>query len=175
MTNDFDHILKESILGKTPGRTPLTTKEEHRLATASLVEQAQRRLRIFTYDLDAPVYDQALFSDAVKRLAIQSHHSIIQILLQNNQSVQRNGHQIIRLMRQLPSRIELRRPPLDYIDHPENFLIVDGCGYIHRELYTRYEGTVDFYDPHQTQRLEEFFSDVWEHSEADSELRRLSL
>lgn len=175
MTEEFECKLEESILGKTPGRILLSTKEQHCLATAHLVNQTQRRLRIFTYDFDAPVYDQLPFLDAVKRLAVSSHHAIIQVLLQQNQSVQRNGHHIIRLMRQLPSRIELRRPPLDYIDHPENFLVVDRCGYIHRELYTRYEGVIDFHDPLQAQRLEEFFTDVWEHSEPDSELRRLSI
>ena len=78
-------------------------------------------------------------------------------------------------MRQLPSRIELRRPHPDYVDHSENFLVVDRIGYIQRELYTRYEGTTDFYAPLEAQRLEDFFSDVWERSEPDSELRRLSL
>jgi len=175
MHTEFSAILEQSVLGKTPGRILLSTKEQHREAAAQLVSQANRRISLFTYDLDAPVYDQSPFLDAIKRLAIQSPHSKISILLQDNQRVQRNGHRLIRLMRQLPSRIELRRPHPDYIEHPENFLLVDGVGYIQRELYTRYEGIIDFYAPLEVRRLEEFFSEVWEQSEPDSELRRLSL
>lgn len=175
MQTEFNSMLEQSILGKTPGRILLSTKEQHREATAHLAAQAVRRLSLFTYDLDATIYDQIPFLDAVKALAIHSHHSKISILLQNNQSVQRNGHRLIQLMLQLPSRIELRRPHPDYIDHPENFLIADGTGYTHRKLYTRYEGEADFYAPLEVQRLEEFFLEVWERSEPDSELRRLSL
>jgi len=175
MHTELNSMLEQSVLGETPGRILLSTKEQHREAAAHLATQANRRISLFTYDLDAPVYDQPSFLDAIKRLAIQSQHSKISILLQNNQRVQRNGHRLVRLMRQLPSRIELRRPHPDYIDHPENFLIVDGVGYIQRELYTRYEGVIDFYAPLEVQRLEEFYLEVWERSEPDSELRRLSL
>ena len=175
MQTEFSSKIEQSVLGKTPGHILLSTKEQHREATTHLAAQAKRRLSLFTYDLDAPVYDQLSFLDAIKRLAIQSQHSKISILLQNNQLVQRNGHHLIRLMRQLPSRIELRRPHTDYIDHPENFLVADGAGYIQRELYTRYEGVADFYAPLEAHRLEDFFLEVWERSEQDSELRRLSL
>ena len=101
--------------------------------------------------------------------------AVIRILLQDNIRVQREGHRLVEMVRHLPSRIELRRPHADYIDHAENFLVVDGVGYIQRELYSRYEGVADFYAPLISQRLEDFFTEVWERSEPDTDLRRLSL
>lgn len=175
MFRDLTKTLEGRILGQTAGHMPLYEKDEHRQVAARLAEQARRRLLLFSYDLDAPIFDQQPFLDSVKKLAISSHQSVIRILLQDNIRVQREGHRLVELARSLPSRIELRRPHADFTDHAENFLVVDGAGYIRRELYSRYEGTADFYAPLVAQRLEGFFAEVWERSEPDSELRRLSL
>ncbi len=167
--------LEACVLGESSDRIALSTQEELRHASLCLVRQARHKVSIFSYDLDAPIYDQLPFIEALKQFAIHSHLAQIRILLQDNKRVQRDGHRILELCRRLPSRMELRRPPRDYVDHPENFLVVDGIGYIKRELYSRTEGFVSFHEPLEARRLDEFFEEVWERSEPDSELRRLSL
>lgn len=175
MNNDLSTELDKRVLGQTPGHIHLHTCTDHYLVSTRLARQAHHSLHIFSYDLDAPVYGQASFIEAAKQFAITNRNALIKILLQDNGCVQRKGHRLIDLGRKIPSRIELRRPHPDYIDHPENFLIADGLGYIRRDLYTRYDGIVDFHAPLNTQKLEGFFSEVWERSEPESDLRRLSL
>jgi hypothetical protein len=164
-----------AVLGESSGKLHLSGVTECREAALCLSRQATRSIYIFSYDLDSQIYNQGEFIEAVKNLAIRSEHSRIKILLQNNDKVQREGHRLIQLWRRLTSKIELRRPSPDYIDHTENFLLVDETGYLHRKLYTNYEAAVDFNSRFETNRFVMFFNEVWEQSEPDSELRNLHI
>jgi hypothetical protein len=172
---DPTQLLDAAILGKSDGQIPLHGPSECRHAAQRLAEQARHKLFLFSYDLDAPVYDQAPFIEAAKNLAIRSPMSQIRILLQDNERVQKEGHRLVALWRRLTSKIEIRRPHPDYIDHPENFLLVDETGYLRWDLYDRYEGRADFHAMLDAGRYADFFQEVWERSEPDSELRRLHI
>jgi hypothetical protein len=176
MPNKDTHSkLDQAVLGISSGTILLQGQEACRHAALRLVDQAHRKLQILSYDLDAPIYDQAPFLAAVKNLAIRSRYSQIQILLQTNERVQKEGHRLIELWRRLTSVIEIRRPHPDYIDHPENFLLVDDCGYLQWDLMNRYEGSADFQAKLDTGRYADFFKEVWERSELDSDLRHLHI
>jgi hypothetical protein len=101
--------------------------------------------------------------------------SCLYILLQDGRSAVQNGHRIIELSRRLNSRIQIRRPPAEYLDFGETFLLADNSGYLQRPLYSRYEGTASFNNPGTTRRLKQYFMEVWEHSQPDVEMRRLHI
>jgi len=168
-------LLAEATLGQTPGRILLEDRRAFQLASQCIVEQATKRIEIFSYNLDAPLYDRAPFLQALKSLALHSRFSRLRILLQNNERVRVQGHRLLELSRRLPSRIEIRRPHPDYIDHLENFLVVDRVGYIRRPIHSRYQGEADFSAPAEAVKLSKFFSEVWQCSESDSQLRLLHL
>ncbi len=140
-----------------------------------MTEQATRSIDILSHDLEARLYDQRPFLEAVKRLSIRSRFSRVRILLQDNSRVQQQGHRLIEMASRLPSRIEIRRPHPDYIDHPENFLIVDARGYIRRHRGNGYQGEADYDNRLQAAQLTRLFSEIWECSEVDSCLRQLHL
>ncbi|MET0104546.1 MAG: acyltransferase [Sedimenticola sp.] len=175
MTTSALETLPQQVLGENSGRIILQTVEENRLASLHMALQAKRHLDIFTYDFDAPIYNQRDFLDAVKQLAIRSRESRIRILLQENEKVQKQGHRFIELARRLPSAIAIRHPYKDYEDMPENFMIVDETGYIYRDTYTQYDADAVFSDRLAAGKLASLFNEIWERSESDSELRRLSL
>lgn len=176
MTNSDNLLfLNEAVLGESSNKLHLRGVSECKLAALNLANQANRSIYIFTYDLDSQIYNQTDFIDAVKNLAIRSEHSRIRILLQNNEKSQREGHRLIHLWRRLTSKIEVKKPPVDYIDHPENFLLADNTGYLRRKLHTDYEAIVDFSSRLEANKLSIFFNEVWEQSEPDSELRSLHM
>ncbi len=168
-------LLDAAILGKSDGQIVLHGPTECRHAAQRLAEQARQKLFLFSFDLDAPIYNQEPFLAAVKNLAIRSPMCQVRILLQNNERVQKEGHRVVDLWRRLTSKIEIRRPHPDYIDHPENFLLVDDTGYLRWDLYDRYEGRADFHAKLDAGRFANFFQEVWERSEPDSGLRRLHI
>lgn len=175
MSKEIEELINKQQIGSTSTKLRLTEISEYRLACQHLAEQAHRSLFIFSYDLDASLFDQQPFIDAVKQLALQGRSNHIQILLQNNERVQREGHRLIELSRKLTSKIEIRHPHSDYIDTSENYIIADTTGYIRKRMHSGYEGEMDFNDPLVAKNLAEHFSVIWERSEPDSSLRRLYL
>ncbi len=174
-STDVTERIEQATLGQSDGKLLVRNPDECRLAALRFALQAQNRVEIFSYDLDAPLYNTEPFIEALKQLALRSEHSRIRILLQDNGRVQKEGHRLIALWRRLTSRIELRRPHPDFIDHQKNFLLADGQGYLQWDLSHRYEGVADFHSPLQTRQYIEFFNDVWERSETDSQLRNLHI
>lgn len=165
----------ELRLGISGLEIDLLTRAETRYASRLIVQQCQASVDIFSRDLDAPLYDQEPFLEALGDLCLRTRKARVRILVQDPTTAIRRGHRLIELSRRLSSVIELRQPHPDYRRHNEAFLVADGCGCIHRALADRYEGTVNFYAPVAAQRALAFFTEVWERSESSPEFRRLHL
>ena len=161
--------------GKTESGALLDGSEEARRIALALALNAQRSLRIYTRDLDNPVYNTREFVKAVTGLATRSQYSFIHILIQDSTYVVKNGHRLIELAYRLTSKIKLRNPSYEYRNYNEAFLVADETGLIHRRIADRYEGTADFRNPLKARNLAYFFDEVWEKSAPDPELRRLHL
>ncbi|HHH40024.1 MAG TPA: acyltransferase [Sedimenticola sp.] len=154
---------------------PLDGVVAFREAARELAEQARRTLDILTLDLEAPLYDQTPFLAAVKQLALRGNLGRIRVLLLDNERVRQHGHRLLELATRLPSRIEIRRPPPEHADHPENFLVADRRGYLHRHRGNGYAGETHPDYRLRATRLARVFDEIWERSEQDSTLRRLHL
>ena len=162
-------------LGETDELFHLHTEEDHLIHAAGMLRQARRDMALFTYDLDPAVYDQTAFLEAFKALALRSRHSRLRILLQDNTLVLQRGHRLLELAQRLPSVIEIRRPHEDFRDHPENFLLVDDSGYLHKRGLEGYSGIACYHNRHRVNRLLAVFDEAWEHGTPDRELSRLHL
>ena len=153
----------------------LQTRGEAAHASELMAQQCRESMEIFSRDLDAPLYDSVPFLEALGNLCRGNHNARVRILVQDPVAPIKHGHRLIELARRLSSSIELRQPHPDYRRCNEAFLIADGCGLIHRPLADRYEGSASFYDPVNAQRKLDFFTEVWERSEAHPEFRRLHI
>lgn len=151
----------------------LQTRAECRHASELMVQQCLAKLDIFSRDLDASLYDQAPFLQALGALCLRNRRARVRILVQDPMTAVKRGHRLIELSRRLSSSIEIRQPHPDYRQHNEAFLVADDCGLIYRPLSDRYEGSASFYTPVQAERKTAFFTEVWERSEAHPDLRRL--
>lgn len=166
---------EQQQLGENRERLILHQRSDFQQVTEKMAREARRSIDIFTFDLDKPIYDRPGFLDAAKQLALHTPKIAIRVLLQQSEKVEKEGHRLVDLARRLTSRIEIRRPHPDYIDHPENFMIVDRIGYLRRSLAERYEGEANFCQPMESRLLSEFFTEVWDRSQVESALRRLYL
>jgi hypothetical protein len=165
----------ELRLGVSDLEIELQTCEECRHASEMMVQQCLASLDIFSRDLDARLYDQAPFLQALGSLCLSNRQVRVRILVLDPMTAVKRGHRLIELSRRLSSSIEIRQPHPDYWHHNEAFLVADDCGLICRPLSDRYEGTANFYNPVQAERKTNFFTEVWERSEAHPELRRLHI
>lgn len=175
---DIDHYLQHPDayqLGSTDVELRIASSADNRHAALALAGQANRSLHMFTRDLDAPVYDQTPFIQAVSTLATRSRYSRIQILVQNTERAIKNGHRLIELSRRLPSFVEIRKPNYDYREYNQAFLIADEIGLLRRPITDRYDGTLNFKAPLAAREYLDFFNQVWERSEGDPDLRQLHI
>ncbi len=165
----------ELRLGETALEIELQTRAECQYAGELMVQQCLASLDIFSRDLDALLYDQAPFLQALGALCLGNRKARIRILVQDPITAIKRGHRLIELSRRLSSSIEIRQPHPDYRHHNEAFLVADDCGLVYRPLSDRFEGTANFYNPVMAERKADFFTEVWERSEAHPELRQLHI
>jgi predicted GNAT family N-acyltransferase len=163
------------ILGESNDLFHLHNEDDHLIHAAGMLRQAKRDLAIFSHDLDPEVFDQLPFLEAFKTLALRSRFSRIRVLIQDNTLILQRGHRLVELAQRLPSVIEIRKPSDDFIDHPENFLLVDDCGYLHRKNPDSHIGIACYHNRHRVNRLLALFDDAWEHGSPDRDLARLHL
>lgn len=153
----------------------LQSREQVRAIAQTFAEQAQRTLSLLTVDIEPAIYDQQPFLDAIARLSRQSRDASFRVLLLDSRRVIQQGHRLVELSRRLGSTIQFRCPPQDYQHAGQTFLTCDDTGYINRPLSSRYEGIANFNNPGEVARLNKGFTELWERSEPDSELRLLQV
>ncbi len=167
--------IDDLILGDSDQRVATQSSEEVRQGCLALTQQARRTLDIFTQQLDARIYNNLAFAEALKALATYSRHSLIRILIKDSTPVVKQGSRVVQLSYRISSRIQIRKPPIEYHDEAQEFLIADRKGLMHRRLGHRYEGELNFNEALESRRLLKFFDECWEKSGADPELRHLVL
>jgi predicted GNAT family N-acyltransferase len=181
MANSLNCVGERAIdldlpqLGETSDLFHLHNEEEHLIHATGMLRQAKRDLALFTFDLDPAVYEQPPFLEAFKALALRSRFSRLRILLQDNTLVLQRGHRLVELAQRLPSVIEIRRPHEEFLDHPENFLLIDDVGYLHKKSLENYSGIACYHNRHRVNRLLALFNEAWEHGTTERELARLHL
>ncbi len=138
---------------------------------------SQARLRIWLYDqvLDHELYDRQRFRDLLSGLARNHRNSEIRILVHDDRPLVKRRHQVVELMRRLPSSVNLRLVNSDYPREDQPFMVVDRQGVLFRHRFDRPEGFANFSDSGRGKLLSENFQRMWDTSRPSLELRELPL
>ena len=153
----------------------LTTLEEYREAVAELANRARRNLCIYTPDLEPQLYDQDCFLEPVKRLVLARGHARVRVLISDPARAVREGNRFMQMARRLTSFIDLRNVAVEYRDNPCSFLIADDKAVAYRLVAARWDGVVDYDDPHAVKRHLAYFEEVWVDSLIQPELRATAI
>ena len=167
--------LSEFKLGESDEIIQVGSSEEVAEATLDIAQKACRSLNIFTQALDNRVYNNQALYDAVLKLATHSRHSLVRILSNDSTNVVKRGNRLVELSYRISSRVQIRKPAMEYQEENREFVIADKHGLLQRRIANRYEGDLCFNGAMNVRQLQKFFDDCWEHSAADPELRRLHL
>jgi len=165
--------LSDYILGDTAELQSFDGRLDNREVVLSLCSQAQQQIRIFTPDLENPVYDNPDLIRALTVLTTRNRKTHIKVLIKDSTQAIKTGHRLIELSRRLTSSIFLHRMPAHIENRDTAFLIVDNSGYCHKHVGTLYHGQFNFNDKIKVRDLGKFFDDAWDQSRADPEMRQL--
>ena len=163
----------EYTLGETSGDIVIDSSEDNQTAAIRLVAQGSRSLDIFSRDLEARIFDNMEFADAVRALAVKTRDMHVRILVIDPDPIIKRGHRLVELARRLTSHLEIRKVHEDYCNNPESYLVVDNRGLLHRKLASRYEAVVNFNNPMTATELHHQFSEMWERSKQYMDFKRL--
>ena len=151
----------------------LSSFDETRSAVAEIAATANRRISIYTPDLEMGIYDHDAFLEVAKRLVLSKRYARIRVLISDPVRAVRNGNRFVSLGRRLNTYIEFRNVHEDYREHREAFLVADDQALLYRVDAARWEGIADSYEPAVARRYLGLFDEIWNASVVEQELREL--
>ncbi len=154
-------------------RRVLSSIDETLDAIVGMVSMTNRRISIFTADLEPGIYDEERFLEAVKRLTLGKPFARIRVLITNPSRVVRNGNPFVQLARRLSACIEFRNVDEEYRDHREAFFIADETALVYRVDARKWEGIADKNEPAVARRYLGMFDEIWTASRVETETREL--
>lgn len=154
-------------------RRVLSSLDETLDAIVGMVGMTDRRISIFTADLEPGIYDEERFLEAVKRLTLGKPFARIRVLITNPSRVVRNGNPFVQLARRLSACIEFRNVDEEYRDHREAFFIADETALVYRVDGRKWEGIADKNEPAVARRYLGMFDEIWTASRVETETREL--
>jgi len=141
----------------------------------SMVGQAGQRLWLYDRLLDHDRYDRQRFSELISSLARRHRLSEVRLLIHDDKPLVKRRHQLVELMRRLPSRIELRLVNKDYPYEDQPFLVADREGVVYRHDFAGPSGFAGFADSGRVRLLAENFQRMWDAGHQSLELRELPI
>jgi hypothetical protein len=154
-------------------RWVLSSFEETREAVAEIAAAANRRISIYTPDLETGIYDHDAFLEVAKRLVLSKRYARIRVLISEPSRAVRAGNRFVSLGRRLNTYIEFRNVHEDYRENREAFLVADDHALLYRVDSARWEGIADSYEPAVARRYLGQFDEIWNASVVEQELREL--
>lgn len=143
--------------------------------TDSMVGQANQRLWLYDRLLDHDLYDRQRFRELVSSVARRHRLSEVRLLIHDDQPLIKRRHQLVELMRRLPSRIKLRLVNADHPHEGQPFMLADREGVVYRHDFIRPSGFAAFADSRRVRLLSEQFQRMWDAGQHSLELRELPL
>ena len=162
-------------LGEDKKYILLRNEDDFRNIIMEMCQQATHSIRILSPFLDHKLFNSTELKEVFSALARRNKNTFIEILLYDSHRVVKNSHAILEISRKLPSSISFKivHPELRQQNH--EFVIVDGCGLVHRLDHEVYEGYANFRDVTEANRLTRQFVRAWESGLHDPNLRALRI
>jgi len=148
---------------------------EARELASSMIAQGSRRALLFSRDLDPLLYNNREFETGLLQLLRANPNSHCQVLVQNAEDLFRTDHRLMAVNQQLSSHMQIRLAPIEAHDIMENFLLIDGSGYLQRPNSSVYQGIASFNDPGRVRDLSHNFQQWWDQSSPLTGSRRLHI
>ncbi len=156
-------------------RWVISTQEEMRQAVIKVSLEAERKVSIFTHDLEPGIYDDPEFLEIIKRLVLSQTYARIRVLIAEPSRAVKDGNNFVHLGRRLNTYIEFRHVREDLRTHSEAFCIADQTALVYRLQAQRWDGIADTYEPAVAKLYGTMFDEIWLASEVEMEFRQLGI
>lgn len=157
----------------------LNGPEDTQRALLDLVDGIQRSLHLYTPYVEPRLYNDNEVLDAIRAKIVERPRLRFQLLLPPAASWRRSCPRLLHLLERLSSAMELRtlgkNEPRERPEFAQEFMIADQTALLHLADPRRCLGSHDQAAFGKARELLNFFTEIWEKSQPDPELRRLRL
>jgi predicted GNAT family N-acyltransferase len=144
-------------------------------AVLKVLGRARRTVSISSADLDRAVFGNDRVLQTLSDFARRSRHVHVRVLVEDAKSIADDSHPLLELARRLPSKVEIRRLPDDRTPSRRSFVVVDSVAIWIQPDHEECIGWYNMHDRVEARRLTDEFSELFERSIDDPELRLLNL
>lgn len=164
------------VLGETRGAVSISRFEDLKAHSCHMAAACRRKLAVCAHRLHPEIYNQSCFVEAVRQLIIRHANTRIRILVADTEELARGGSRLVQLAQSMSSSMEIRRRAEEFGGDQRSFMLADDTGFILRNLWNDLNNVrVDYNNPYAVRSLGDDFLSMWEQSEPDPALRRLSI
>ncbi|WP_416394614.1 GNAT family N-acetyltransferase [Allohahella sp. A8] len=163
------------ILGDDPAVHRFSNAADYAEAVLQLATQARYRLLLVTPDLEKGVLDQSAVLDEFVRLVRDQPRNHIRIICADDKPAVQQSNRLAALAQRMTSSLEIRTLRKDVPFPDQVYLIADQSGILLRHDHRSPAGFVCFHDPGLVRRLSDAFTQLWESSEENREIKPLTL
>lgn len=164
-----------TIAGKDDTTWVFETEKDGVDLLDTVAGQASQRIWLYDRLLDHDLYDRKRLRDIFSEMARRNRVCEIRILIHDDKPLVQRRHQLVELMRRLPSKIELRLVNGDYPSDEHPFLLADRQALAYRHRFDSVEGWARFSDSGRVKLHAEIFQRMWDTARPSLELRELPL
>ncbi|WP_152206876.1 GNAT family N-acetyltransferase [Marinobacter changyiensis] len=175
VTSQWEHRTKPLVMGHDDEAWLFDSEANLVALSDSVVNQARQRLWLYDQTLGHDLYDRHRFREILSALARRHRLSEVKLLIHDDKPLVKRRHQIVELMRRLPSKIELRLVNPDHPCGSQPFMLADRSALVYRHGFDTAEGFANFSAPGHVKRLADNFQRMWESGSPSLELRQLPL
>ncbi|RJG14609.1 histone acetyltransferase HPA2 [Pseudomonas cavernicola] len=163
------------ILGSHQPMERFSQPADARAHALALLQQAQRRLCLYSADLEPWLYHHSSVQEACTHFLLAHPKNRLRILLRDPTRAVKEGHRLLQLARRLPSNLQIRKLHPSYPSEEIAFLLADGNGLLLRPELDQYAGYALYHDPARVRLRQTQFDQAWDTSITDPDLRSFLL
>lgn len=140
-----------------------------------VIHSGGRSVKLYSPELDHTLFDTPDMVQMLSEFVRAAPSCRVEILIARTKPIVSRGHALIELARRLDGKITLRRIPDGINPDAQSWLVADCQAVWVQSEPAEYRGWSDTYNPVQAERFEKRFTQFWDRSVTDGELRVLRL
>lgn len=140
-----------------------------------LVQQSRRNIAILSQNLDAAIYAQDEFVEAISSFVRSSRNAQVQILVKDTKPLIESGHKLAKLHQRLSSKILLRQLTVEPDNTDMGFMLCDTNALLYKNDDGFYKGFANVDAAVEVKRLRDTFDYIWQYGEPEPELQLLNI
>ena len=158
------------ILGESNKTITLHSNEDYLTHTISLIKQAKRTIKIYSFDLPQVIFSSMAVTSALSEFVRKNRQVNLEILLNDTRLLIQKRPPLLNLNSRL-SAIKIKKAHQDYCFGEQTLLLFDTTAIVKKPDINSQIGTVCYNDKANVRALSLTFNEFWERSSDDPNLR----